>query len=317
VRDNIFANNVTGGMAPVAHTAVFVPAGANSLMNLTMNNNAYFFGTDATSQAVCKAGQAANNATNFFTNLPAMQAYTATLSTAGTNDNASLAFNTAVPFVGPNDLHIACGAAVDNVGVPIAGITTDFDGQTRSATTPDLGADETQAPTAVSVVSRKTHGAAGDFDIDLPSSGPVGVECRSGGLTGDYKIVATFSSPVTLSSAALTLGTGSVAMATVSGNTITVDLTGVTNAQYITVKLNCVSDGVNSGDMTVEMGVLAGDSAGIGNGNVGASDIGFVKSKSGQPVDSTNFRADVAVNGSIGASDIGLVKANSGASLPQ
>ena len=32
-----------------------------------------------------------------------------------------------------------------------------------------------------SVVSRKTHGAAGNFDIDLPLAGSAGIECRSGG----------------------------------------------------------------------------------------------------------------------------------------
>jgi hypothetical protein len=32
-----------------------------------------------------------------------------------------------------------------------------------------------------SVVSRKTHGSAGTFDVDLPSSGWPGIECRSGG----------------------------------------------------------------------------------------------------------------------------------------
>ena len=229
-----------------------------------------------------------------------------TLSAAGTNDNASIAFNTAVPFISADDLHITCGSAVDNAGVPIAGITTDIDGNMRSATTPDLGADETQAPTAVSAVSRKTHGGAGDFDIDLPSSGPVGIECRSGGATNDYQVVVTFASPVTLGSAAVTAGTGSVAMATVSGNTITVNLTGVTNAQYITVGLNCVSDGVNSGNMAVDMGVLVGDSAGIGNGSVNASDIGFVKSKSRPDSRRHQLPCGRAVNGSIGASDIGL-----------
>jgi hypothetical protein len=82
------------------------------------------------------------------------------------------------------------------------------------------------------------------------------------------------------------------------------------------VTLFGVNDGSNTADAGIQMGVLIGDSAGIGNGNVGASDIGFVKSKSGQTTDATNFRADVAVNGSIGASDIGLVKSKSGASLP-
>ncbi len=153
-------------------------------MNLTLNNNAYYYGTDVTTQGV---GQGGNIVGTFLITLAQLQAYSMPLSAAGTNDNASIAFNTAVPFISADDLHITCGSAVDNAGVPIAGITTDIDGNMRSATTPDIGADETQAPTAVSAVSRKTHGAAGDFDIDLPSSGPIGIECRSGGLTNDYQ----------------------------------------------------------------------------------------------------------------------------------
>src|SRR5205814_308855 len=34
-------------------------------------------------------------------------------------------------------------------------------------------------------VSRKVHGAAGAFDIDLPLAGPRGIECRSGGASHD------------------------------------------------------------------------------------------------------------------------------------
>lgn len=46
-------------------------------------------------------------------------------------------------FQSATNLHIDLGAtAVNNLGTPVAGITVDFDGDTRSATTPDIGADE-------------------------------------------------------------------------------------------------------------------------------------------------------------------------------
>ena len=135
VRDNIFANNMTGGTPPnVRHVAVFLPSPATAAMNLTLNNNAYYYGTDVTTQGV---GQGGNIVGTFFITLAQLQAYSMTLSAAGTNDNASIAFNTAVPFISADDLHITCGSAVDNAGVPIAGITTDIDGNMRSATTPD------------------------------------------------------------------------------------------------------------------------------------------------------------------------------------
>jgi hypothetical protein len=46
-----------------------------------------------------------------------------------------------VIFYSPTDLHVQ-NAAANNVGTTIASVTTDMDGQTRSATTPDAGADE-------------------------------------------------------------------------------------------------------------------------------------------------------------------------------
>src|SRR5438132_12331468 len=39
------------------------------------------------------------------------------------------------------------------------------------------------APMVQSAVSRKTHGAAGTFDINMPLTGTSGVECRTGGAT--------------------------------------------------------------------------------------------------------------------------------------
>ena len=85
-----------------------------------------------------------------------------------------------------------------------------------------------------SAVSRKTHGAAGNFDISLP-----GEECRSGGATNDYTLVFTFSNNLASGNASVTSGTGSVAgTPAISGNTMTVNLTGVANAQTLSVTLN-------------------------------------------------------------------------------
>ncbi len=47
----------------------------------------------------------------------------------------------------------------------------------------------------VRAVSRKTHGAAGVFDIDLPLTGPPAVECRSG--AAGHTLVFTFRNAVT------------------------------------------------------------------------------------------------------------------------
>jgi len=140
VRNNIFANNITGGTTSIAHVSVFLPSGGTSAMNLTWNNNAYFFGTDVARQGAGQAGTTAG--VNFFADLPALAAYTTTLSGSGTNDNASVASTGAVQFVSDTDLHLQSTSTLLNLAVPIATVTTDFDNEPRPATTPDIGADE-------------------------------------------------------------------------------------------------------------------------------------------------------------------------------
>lgn len=140
VRNNIFANNMTGGTTSVANVSAFLPSGGTSAMNLTWNNNAYYWGSDV---ARAGAGQAGTTAgTNFFTTVAALAAYSSTLHVPATNDNASQGATTAPPFLFSNDLHLSpvpntllgAGAAV--------GVTTDFDNDPRPGTGPDIGADE-------------------------------------------------------------------------------------------------------------------------------------------------------------------------------
>src|SRR5205807_6652794 len=53
----------------------------------------------------------------------------------------------------------------------------------------------------ITAVSRKTHGTAGTFDVDLPLTGPPGIECRQGqgASLKNHKVVFTFAAPVTFS----------------------------------------------------------------------------------------------------------------------
>ncbi len=170
------------------------------------------------------------------------------------------------------------------------------------------------APMAQSAFSRKVHGGAGTFDVPLPLTGNVGVECRSGGAANDYQMIIDFATSVTVGGAALTSGTGSVSSFSVSGSEVTVNLTGVTNVQRITVTLMNVNDGTHMGNVPVSMGVLVGDVN--GNATVSAADVALTKSQVGATVSGSNFREDVNANGVINSVDVALVKAEVGTALP-
>jgi hypothetical protein len=108
-----------------------------------------------------------------------------------------------------------------------------------------------------SAVSRKVHGGAGTFNINLPLvalGGAVGVENRAGA-AGQHQIVVTFSGPVTVGAVAVTTGTGSATFS-VAGAVVTINLTGVTNAQRLGVTLSNVTVGAQTGNITIPMGVL-------------------------------------------------------------
>jgi hypothetical protein len=216
---------------------------------------------------------------------------------------ASNTWSTAAPFVTPRR-----NFPVDTDGnrVWLAG------GYTTDGLTPQMTTEIFLVPQATSVVSRKIHGASGTFDIPLPLTGTVGVECRSTG--GNHTIVATFANTVTLSGASVSSGTGNVGSFNATANQITVNLTGVANAQRLVVTLSNVNDGTTTGDVNIPMGVLAGDSN--GNGSVTASDVAQTKAETSNPFGASNFRTDINANGSINATDIGLVKSFAGTQLP-
>ena len=174
---------------------------------------------------------------------------------------------------------------------------------------------DTNALQLTRAVSRKTHGPAGTFDIDLPLTGAPGVECRSSG--GNHTLVFTFSNNLLSGNASLTTGIGTVSGSpTFAGKTMTVNLTGVADAQQVTVTLSGLTDVFSQTlpNQTINMGLLLGDTT--GNGTVDASDIAQTKAQAGMAVTQANFRQDVTANGMISASDIALVKSRTGAGIP-
>jgi len=180
---------------------------------------------------------------------------------------------------------------------------------------------DSQSLTVTGAVSRKTHGAAGTFDIAMPLTGPSGVECRTNGGTNDYTLVVTFSTNVTVTGspqAQVTSGTGCVGTAgtcsgnvSVSGAVVTVPLTNVANAQVINVQINGVNGATN---FNIPMGFLIGDVT--ADRSVNAADVALTKSQLGQVVGAGNFKSDMNTDAQINAADRAIQKAHLGTGIP-
>jgi hypothetical protein len=96
---------------------------------------------------------------------------------------------------------------------------------------------------------------------------------------------------------------------------MTVNLTGVSNAQQITVTLSNVTDALGQvlAPTAVNMKALVGDVNGDSAVNSGDSIV--TRSRSGQTTDATNFRSDVNLDGSINSGDAAVVRSASGTGI--
>ena len=176
----------------------------------------------------------------------------------------------------------------------------------------------------IGAVSRKMHGPAGSFDVPLSFTGAPGIECRSGGTDNKHQVVFSFAESVTsFNKAEVTVGTGSVESTSgVGTNSITVNLTGVEDAQTIIVALLGVNDGTRMSDVGVKMGVLLGDvgadvGGGVGaDGVVNSADVLQTKDNAGQSTDGSNFRTDVDADGDVDSDDLAIVRDSSGHFIP-
>jgi hypothetical protein len=214
-----------------------------------------------------------------------------------------------------DDESAALTLSPDSSTVFVTGISAGY--RTATASDWDCATVAYSLPVAPTIVSRKSHGDVGKFDIDLPLIGAAGIECRSGGPNGDYQIVFTFGNPLTnIDHAIISSGNASVSSREVDStdaHRYIVNLTAVANAQTLTLSLFGVREGANTGDLSVPLAVLLGDTT--QDGFVNSADIAQTKSQSGTLVTSSNFREDVTVDGNLNSADIALVKSKSGTAL--
>jgi Gametolysin peptidase M11 len=195
------------------------------------------------------------------------------------------------------------------------GISVHVISATNSALTLSVSAPGgVAAPTVAGVVSRKTHGAAGTFNLPLSlvATNPT-TEPRLGPA---QTVVFDFGKPITGATAAVTEGTATAAAPTFSGNSVIVSLTGVSNRQYVTVALSNVTsaDGGTGGTGSVRIGFLTGDVN--QNRAVSLADEGLVNAALAQSVTALNYLKDVNASGTLTLADKAIVNANLTAALP-
>ncbi len=210
VKNNIFLNLRTAGSSHYA--ANFSTASTGTL---AIDSNVYA-GTGLTTAAnFFDAGDGSTFAdipisyAQWQTNLPGD-----THSSAGNPGGSYSSTMFAAP--GTGDLHLAPGgnALVNGAATPLSGLTTDYDGDSRSATSPVVGADEIPLPDIVVTQTTALTDGAGNVDFGKVKQ-------------GDSSTAKTFTitNPGTLSLASLVLtknGTnaGDFSVSSLSGTSI-------------------------------------------------------------------------------------------------
>jgi hypothetical protein len=169
------------------------------------------------------------------------------------------------------------------------------------------------APVLVGAASRKTHGAAGTFDLPLAMNAlnPVTEPRQNSTAT----IVMTFDAPIISASVAVTEGTAMAGVPTFSSNDVIVGLTGVTDQQYVSISLTNVANAVNgNGSGSIRLGFLVGDVN--QNRVVTVADLGLVNAQLAQVVTVANYLKDVNASGTLTVADKGITNANLTRALP-
>jgi hypothetical protein len=106
-------------------------------------------------------------------------------------------------------------------------------------------------------------------------------------------------------------GTATLGPIGFSGNSMIVQLTGVTSAEIVTLHTQNINGDGQSHARAFRFPTGDADASRV----VGKSDQTLVKSQVNQPVTGSNFREDLNADGRIKSADINIVKTNKGHSI--
>jgi trimeric autotransporter adhesin len=239
MRNNIIVNNLGTGSAGYGAVGLFLSTGTGQLVAGDYNN--YFVNPSTGVKMIGQIG------TTGATTLSAWQTAT------GKETNSK---NVNPVFTAPTDLHLVNGSngGLENLGTPIAGITDDIDGDTRSTTTPDMGADEFGGtgiditPPAINYTTLSFACATGDRTLSGVTIADASGVATTGALVPRIYYKKTtgstwYSKPGTLSSGTATSGTWSFTIVAADLGTVAI---GDNIEYYVIAQDNAATPNITS-----------------------------------------------------------------------
>ncbi len=165
----------------------------------------------------------------------------------------------------------------------------------------------------VRAVSRKVHGPAGTFDIELALAPdqPATTEPRRDGPT---QIVLTFNRPIRADDGLLDgdeveLSGGLLTAVSVLDNELTISLANISDDYCLTVFISGITDMSGhppSDHASLSVSTVMGDVT--GNGLTTSTDLTIIKTMIGIPVDTQTSRFDLSLDGTITNADLTITK---------
>ena len=189
LKNNIVYMDLSSSSAPtVRYYAISGNSSAYLFGTGGENNNAYYI--NPSNPQLMTGGLGSTSGVTLTTQFATLALWQA----AYTVPQDANSINALPTFTSATDLHMQAtggNAPFNNSGTPIAGVTTDYDGEARSVTTPDMGADEFSIPTCAGAVggtiSPSTATTCDGLTYNMSTTGST----AGAGITYQWEVSAT------------------------------------------------------------------------------------------------------------------------------